>query len=166
VFERVQQQMQAQGYPHVPLGALVFALLIGVVMPSLGGYLHELAHAVVARHRGLVGVELPRLDLGRRFSARNGLGLTRVAGARDPRGWVGLHPAVDPRAAVAIVAAGPAADAALAFVLAAAGLAAAGTIGAVLLWTALDAAMGAAACLLRRDGGFSDGAVLRRRLAR
>jgi hypothetical protein len=164
VLERLQQ-LQAHGYGRVALGTLLLALAIGVVVPVGCALLHELAHALVARRRGLVGVSLPRLDR-RRFAARYGFGLTRLLSARDPRGWVRLHPDVPPRDAVAILAAGPAADGLVALLLATAAVVASGTIRAVLLWTALDCVTGAIACLARREGGYGDGVVLQGWLAR
>jgi hypothetical protein len=164
VQERLQQ-LQAQGYGHVAFGPLLVALLIGLVVPVCSTLVHELGHALVARRAGLVGVSLPRLDR-RRFAARHGFGLTRLLSARDPRGWVQLHPDVAPRQGVAIVAAGPGAEALLALTLVAAGVSAAGTIRAVLLFTALDCLCGACACLVRREGGYGDGVQLRHWLAR
>jgi hypothetical protein len=164
VQERLQQ-LQAQGYGHVALGPLLVALLIGLVVPVCSALVHELGHALVARRFGLVGVSLPRLDR-RRFAARHGFGLTRLLSARDPRGWVQLHPDVPPRRAVAIVAAGAGAEVVLALGLVAAGLSAAGTIRAVLLFTALDCICGACASVVRREGGYGDGVQLRHWLAR
>jgi hypothetical protein len=162
VLERLQQ-VQAQGYGHVPLGQLLLALLIGLVLAPLSALAHEFGHALVARHCGLVGVALPRLDPGR-FTWRLGFGLSRMLSARDGRGWVRLHPAVEPGQAIRILAAGPAAELLLAAALLglALDLSAPATIRAVLLFSALDCVTGAAVCLLRREGGYGDGVQLRR----
>jgi hypothetical protein len=161
VLERLQQ-VQAQGYGHVPLGQLVLALVIGLVIAPLSALAHEYGHALAARRYGLVGVALPRLDRGR-FAWRLGCGLSRVLSARDGRGWVRLDPAVEPRHAVRILAAGPAAEVALAAVLVVGALAlhGAGSIQAVLALGALDCVAGAVLTVARREGGYGDGAQLR-----
>jgi hypothetical protein len=159
VLERLQE-LQAEGYGQVALGPLLVALVVGLLVPPASALLHELGHALVARRCGLLGVTLPRVDR-RRFAARYGFGLTRLLSARDPRGWVRLDPAVPPRQAVAIVAAGPAVEAALSATLLAAAVLVPGTLRAVLCLTALDCAGGAAACLLRRESGYGDGVALR-----
>jgi hypothetical protein len=166
VLERLQQ-VQGQGYGHVPLVQLLFALVIGVVVAPLSALAHEYGHALAARRYGLVGVALPRLDRGR-FTWRLGFGLSRMLSARDGRGWVRLHPAVEPRHAVRILAAGPAAEVLLATGLLATALSLGGgaAIRAVLAFAALDSLTGAAITLLRRDGGSGDGAQLRAWLAR
>ena len=156
------ERLQAQSHQPVPTGTLLLALAIGLLAAPLSAFVHEYAHALAARRCGLIGVALPRWD-GGRFAWRLGFGLTRMLSARDGRGWVRLHPAVEPRKAVRILAAGPAAEAALAAALlvAALGLDAPGAIRAVLGFAALDCLTGAAVTLLRHEDGYGDGVQLR-----